>query len=156
MLSYGEKLLRAYVKRCFPLETPLYNFRGSGIKNKDTNSPLEIDIFLPKLMLGFEFHGRQHRTDEYQRFKDKQKRKQAKEKGIILIEIWTLTLEKDIYEIIKEHAPHILIKNPTKHFKAQFKQSAETYRKNIYKMNKKISSSTFVARRSYAKKKTSI
>ncbi|MGL5718445.1 MAG: hypothetical protein ACRCX2_35905 [Paraclostridium sp.] len=146
MLSYGEKLLRAYVKRCFPKHKQLFNFREAGIVNPDTGFPLEIDIFLPELKIGFEFHGRQHKTDESQRNRDKHKRKQCKELGIKLFEIWALTLTQNLYEKIKEEVD-VFVKKPDAKFLLEFKTAAENYKNNIYKMNKGIKSDSFVRRK---------
>lgn len=148
MLSYGEKLLRSFIKRCFPGEDQLFNFRGTGIINPDTQMPLEIDIYLPNIKVGFEFHGRQHKTDQYQRYKDKEKRKQAKALGIELFEIWTATLEQDLYELIRERLPKtIKVTKPKTTFRIQFLERVKEYKKNIYSMNKTLKSSSFVRRR---------
>lgn len=147
MLSKGESLLRAFVKRCFPSYRRLYNFREAGIINPDTGYPLELDIFLPDVKLAFEFHGRQHRTDEEQRERDKHKRKQCKDLQITLIEVWTDTLTQDLFELIKgQIRASIKIVKPQKKFLYEFKHEAEEYKKNIYKMNKKIKSKSFVKR----------
>lgn len=148
MLSYGEKLLRMYVKRCFPKQKQLFNFREAGIINPNTGHPLEIDIYLPDIKVGFEFNGRQHMTDITQRERDKIKRKKCKELGITLFEIWAGTFDKDLFEIIKEGLPcNISVKKPPSDFLIWFKAQSREYKKNIYSMNKKINSSTFVKRR---------
>lgn len=148
MLSYGEKLLRMYVKRCFPKQKQLFNFRDAGIINPNTGHSLEIDIYLPDIKVGFEFHGRQHRTDVDQRERDKIKRKRCKELGITLFEIWTGTFEKDLFSIIKEGLPDgVTAKKPPADFLIWFKSQSKNYKENIYSMNKKINSSTFVKRR---------
>ncbi|MGL5716014.1 hypothetical protein [Cetobacterium sp.] len=148
MLSRGESLLRAFVKRCFPSYRKVFNCRETGIINPDTGFPLELDIYLPDIGLAFEFHGRQHRTDEEQRERDKHKRKQCKTLEITLIEIWTDTLTQDLYDIIKKQIkPSVKIVKPKADFLREFKHEAVEYKKNIYKMNKKIKSNTFVKRR---------
>ena len=150
MLSYGEKLLRGFVTKCFPKQKRLLNYRGAGIINPNTSQPLEIDVYFPNIKLGFEFHGRQHLTDESQRNRDKIKRKQCKEKGIVLIEIYTSNLEDDLYNKIKEKCDehNIKITKPTNTYIHEFNILAHNYKNNIYKMNKKIKSKTFVKRRS--------
>lgn len=147
MLSYGEKLLRAYLKRCFPEEAPVFNCRSLGIVNPETGFPLEIDIYYPGLGIGFEFNGKQHKSCIEQRERDKSKRKQCKEKRIELFEIWTATLEQDIYKLIVERIPGIKITKPKRAFINDFLQKAVEYKKNIYSMNKEIKSSTFINRR---------
>ncbi|MGL5718659.1 MAG: hypothetical protein ACRCX2_36985 [Paraclostridium sp.] len=148
MLSYGEKLLRSYVKRCFPKQKQLFNFRDAGIINPNTGKSLEIDIYLPDIKVGFEFNGRQHKTDESQRERDKIKRKKCKLLGITLIEVWTGTFDKDLFDVFKEAIPDdIKIKKPNSDFLLWFKAQSRAYKDNIYSMNKKIKSSTFVTRR---------
>lgn len=147
MTSAGEKLLRMYIKRCFPGELQIMNDRDAGIINPNTGKALEIDIYLPMIRVGFEFHGRQHRTDEAQRARDKIKRKRAKELGIELFEIWTATLEQDLYTLIRERLPkEIKMSKPDAKFRVFFSAKVAEYKKNIYKMNKKLNSNTFVKR----------
>ncbi|MGL6098863.1 MAG: hypothetical protein ACRC0G_04475 [Fusobacteriaceae bacterium] len=148
MLSYGEKLLRMYVKRCFPKQKQLFNFRDAGIINPTTGRSLEIDIYLPDIKIGFEFNGRQHKTDESQRERDKVKRKKCKELGITLVEIWAGTFDKDLYEVFEKSITNCKeMKRPPSSFLLWFKNQSKAYKENIYSMNKKIKSPTFVARR---------
>lgn len=147
MLSRGESLLRAFVKRCFPNYRKEFNFRKAGIINPDTGFPLELDIYLPEVKIAFEFHGRQHRTDEEQRERDKHKRKQCKTLEITLIEVWTDTLTQDLFEVIKgQIKPSVKLVKPNKKFLYEFKHEADEYKKSIYKMNKKLQSNTFIKR----------
>lgn len=149
--SYGERLLRGFVKKCFPKYQIINNYRGAGIINPDTMQPLEIDIYIHELKLGFEFNGKQHLTDEAQKHRDKIKRQQCKEKGIILITIWTSTLENNLYERIrKECEKHeIEITKPTAKYIREFNYLAHDYKNNIYKMNKKLKNiKSFVKKRS--------
>lgn len=148
--SYGERLLRGFVKKCFPNNQLYYNYRGAGIINPDTNQPLEIDIYIPKYRLGFEFNGRQHMTDLNQKHRDQIKKKQAKEKSIILITIWTSTLENALFEKLKSECDkyNIPISKPTNKYIREFNFLAHEYKNNIYKMNKKLKGkSNFVKRR---------
>ena len=148
--SYGERLLRGFVKKCFPNYELIYNYRGAGIINPDTMQPLEIDIYIHKLKLGFEFNGRQHMTDEAQKHRDKIKREQCKEKGIVLINIWTSTLENNLYERIKTKCDeyNIKITKPTAKYIREFNYLAHEYKNNIYKMNQKLKDTkSFVKRR---------
>lgn len=149
--SYGERLLRGFVKKCFPEFEMLNNYRGAGIINPDTMQPLEIDIYIPKLKLGFEFNGKQHMTLETQKYRDKIKRQQCVEKGIVLITLWTASLENFLYERIKKECEKhgiFCITKPTAKYIREFNYLAHEYKKNIYKMNKEIkSASTFVKRR---------
>lgn len=156
--SYGERLLRGFIKKCFPNTEILNNYRGAGIINPDTSQPLEIDIYLPKIKLGFEFNGKQHMTDEAQKHRDKIKRQQCIEKGIVLITIWTASLENGLYEKIKKecekHGIYNVVK-PTAKYIREFNYLAHEYKKNIYKMNQEIKNSkTFVKRRNKKWSKT--
>ena len=148
-ISYGEKLLRGFVKKCFPKYETLHNYRGAGIINPDTMQPLEIDIYIPGLKLGFEFNGRQHLTDESQRYRDKIKKQQCKKKGIVLITIWTATLTNSLFDKIKFHCDEhgIKIQKPTAKYLREFDILASEYKKNIYKINKTITSKKFVRRK---------
>lgn len=148
--SYGERLLRGFVKKCFPNYELIYNYRGAGIINPDTMQPLEIDIYIHKLRLGFEFNGRQHLTDEAQKHRDKLKKQQCKDKGIILITIWTSTLENNLFEKIKSKCDeyNIEITKPTAKYIREFNYLAHEYKNNIYKMNQKLKDNkSFVRRR---------
>jgi hypothetical protein len=147
MLSYGERLLRSYVKRCFPKKQAVYNCRTAGIINPDTGSALELDIYFSDLNLAFEFHGRQHKTDVEQRRRDAFKRASCKKKGITLLEIWTATLTQDIDKLILEKRPELEIAKLGFKFRSAFREKAENYQKNIYKMNQTLKSATFVKRR---------
>lgn len=136
-LSYGENLLRTYLKKCFPKEERIYNHRELGIINHETGKALELDIYYPALKIAFEFQGTQHRFEE-QKKKDKIKKDFCKKNGIILFCIWTNTLTGNIYELIVEKCPHLKVVKPKKVFLSKFNEWAEEYKKNIYKMNKKI------------------
>lgn len=57
MLSTGERLLREYVSVLFPGERVIYNYRPDWLYG------LELDLFLPRLGLAFEFNGDQHYVD---------------------------------------------------------------------------------------------
>jgi hypothetical protein len=72
------------------------------LKYSTTDEKMELDIFLPKEQLAFEYQGEQHFRDVYglgnhsERIqKDKEKEEQCRLKGIILIKIpywWDKTL----------------------------------------------------------------
>lgn len=144
MLSRGEELLRMFIKRCFPNYKQEYNVRSLGIINPVTKAQLELDIYIPELKIGFEFNGRQHRTDREQAKRDLEKTKQCKQKGIKLIKVWTLTLTNDFYSFLNSKIDEDVMTKPTKKFLNYFQKEADEYKKNIYKMNSKIKSNTFV------------
>ena len=147
MLSFGERLTRKYLKKCFTTEEVIYNFRGAGIINKDTGMPLELDIFYPNLNVAFEFNGRQHKTDLEQKERDKIKKKECKKKGILLFTIWTNDLKTDMYKDIKEKVLNhcgFKIKTPSSTFLKLFEETSEQYKTNIRKLHRKIKNDKFV------------
>lgn len=130
----------------FPKEEVFKNVRLKNIVNPETQKPLELDIYIPSKKIAFEFHGRQHKTDEYQRFKDKIKRKRCKEIGILLFEVWTANLNIELFQKVKEECETFGVKtaNPTAAYKKQFHEIGTEYKKTIYKMNERLNSKTFV------------
>lgn len=147
MLSFGERLTRKYLKKCFLNEKVYYNYRESGIVNDKTGMPLELDIFYPNLLIAFEFNGRQHKTDTEQKERDRIKKIQCKKLGILLITIWAKDLKKDMYKEIRESIfihSNFKIHKPNETFLKLFEEKIEEYKKNIKKLHKKIKSKTFV------------
>jgi hypothetical protein len=70
------------------------NYRHPNLRRQDSHITLELDIFLPKEQLGFEYQGENHYRDIYsmgflwqQRKRDQEKRDICKENGITLIEV---------------------------------------------------------------------
>lgn len=150
MISFGEKLLRKYLKWCFPQEVVKYNFREADIINPNTGKQLELDIYYPKIKVAFEFNGRQHKTDLEQKERDKIKRKECKKKGILLITIWTKDLKHDMYKEIKnkvfDHSGYIISK-PNKNTLETFYLAFHEYRTSISKLHRSVKSDKFVKRR---------
>lgn len=141
-VSRGENLLRMYIKRILPDYKHYYNVRNLGIINKETNMQLEIDIYLPALKLGFEFNGKQHHFEE-QKNKDKIKREFCKKNDIILISIWTNTLDKNLYLYLSKKYPSIPFIKPSYQFLNDFQLEVDKYKKSIAKMNKKLKNYNF-------------
>jgi hypothetical protein len=70
------------------------NYRHERLRFARTESPMELDIFLPSERLAFEYHGEQHYHDikvfgnHWDRMqRDKEKRSACSEEGITLIEV---------------------------------------------------------------------
>ncbi len=71
------------------------DFVNPDLRFSDTGFPMQLDLFLPSLLLAFEYNGRQHYQDVPHRFppqkhyanRDEEKRKACICKGITLIEI---------------------------------------------------------------------
>lgn len=147
MLSFGERLLRKYLKKCFGNEEVEYNYREAGIFNPETHMPLELDLYYPRLMVAFEFQGKQHKTDIEQKKRDKIKKQQCKNKHILLFTIWAKDLKRDLYEKIKdkiEEHSGFKIKAPKEEFLYFYDRVTDEYRKNLTKLHKKIKSKEFV------------
>jgi len=93
MLSNGERLLREYVALLFPGEDVVYNYRPSWLLG------LELDIFLPRINLAFEFNGDQHYVDtefgpcKKQIARDRMKRDLCYKNRVSLVIIEAIDLE---------------------------------------------------------------
>lgn len=73
-ISIGEQNLRLYLKLLYPLNNFHYNIRPTWLKSAKSNRNLEIDIFCPERMEGWEFQWVQHYKDAEQVEKDKEKK----------------------------------------------------------------------------------
>ena len=85
--SYGEQLCRELLKKWFPNDGVLYNYRPMWLKNPATGRNLELDIFYPDLKIAFEFNGIQHKLLQQSR-KDYFKNKKCYELGIMLLSVY--------------------------------------------------------------------
>eukprot|EP01125_Pyxidicula_operculata_P020568 TRINITY_DN7623_c0_g1_i2.p1 TRINITY_DN7623_c0_g1~~TRINITY_DN7623_c0_g1_i2.p1 ORF type:complete len:446 (+),score=38.86 TRINITY_DN7623_c0_g1_i2:744-2081(+) len=98
-----QRWLYASIRKLFPLDTTVHedfnlNTYFSSSENDKVSSPLELDIFVPKYNLAFEYQGEQHYSDQHKAFgpsssmelygiRDKLKQKYCEQQGITLIHI---------------------------------------------------------------------
>jgi hypothetical protein len=78
----------------FTLQEIQENYHHPELQHNESGRPMELDIFLPKERLAFEYQGEQHYHDIYllgsawnQKERDEEKRILCREKKITLIEI---------------------------------------------------------------------
>ena len=96
-VSALQERLFALCKSVFPVSEIYWNYKHPKMLFPDSKKKMEIDVFLPNELLGFELHGKQHREpiehwggeSAFQKglMRDEQKRKAARDIGIKLIEI---------------------------------------------------------------------
>tara|TARA_B100001146_G_C15753590_1_gene252763 strand:+ start:50 stop:394 length:345 start_codon:yes stop_codon:yes gene_type:complete len=86
------------VKTIFPEKEVFFDYKATFMKFKDSNIPMELDIWVPEEKIAFEYQGQQHfapfyrnnfSSDEFEniRRRDKEKRQACKDNDIVLIEI---------------------------------------------------------------------
>ena len=85
--SRSEKDCLDVIKQIIPNEIIIENDR-SQIINHITNQFLELDIYIPTLNKAIEFNGEYWHSFDDQKYRDKQKQIQCKEKSIDLLTIW--------------------------------------------------------------------
>jgi len=81
-----ERKVFKIVKHLLPNENIIENDR-TQIINPLTNHNLELDIWIPELKKAIEFNGEYWHSSDYSKYKDSEKVKQCKEKGINLLVI---------------------------------------------------------------------
>jgi len=135
VLSNGERLLREYVLLLFPGEEALYNYRPVWLYG------LELDVFLPRLSLAFEFNGDQHYVDtdfgpcapQVKRDRNKRHLCREHEVGLVIVEAIDLEYTK-LRSKIKAKARRGALPPMTKQAKSKLgkinKQATE-YRKTL-------------------------
>eukprot|EP01118_Nematostelium_gracile_P001159 TRINITY_DN1119_c0_g3_i1.p1 TRINITY_DN1119_c0_g3~~TRINITY_DN1119_c0_g3_i1.p1 ORF type:complete len:421 (+),score=92.33 TRINITY_DN1119_c0_g3_i1:78-1340(+) len=109
--SSQRRLIRS-IEDLFPDCDVRENYRHPELKSNETNYELELDIFIPKLKIAFEYQGEGHFHDIYVignmnkvRGRDQLKRDMCQQKGITLVEIpywWDFQLESLIGTIKKK------------------------------------------------------
>lgn len=103
-VSHEEKELYNYIKSI--IKTKIYRNRQDIIS--DSSHKYELDIYIPKLKIAFEFNGIYWHSTEYkQKYYHQIKTKLCYEKGIQLIHIWENEWN-DNKELIKQHIKELL------------------------------------------------
>jgi hypothetical protein len=116
----GQQHLLSLLKQLFPNDTIINNARkssGHGIVNPLTGLPLEIDVWIPGLKLGFEYQDESHYnhtekfsdTLERTQTRDNIKRSEMESKGYTLIEIpyWWNARKESLMATIIQHRPDL-------------------------------------------------
>jgi len=85
MISNFEFITKKIFTFLLPNEQVIYNTRPDWLKFKTGNN-LELDIFYPQLKLAIEVNGFSHQHN-FQKERDKFKRKRCRKKGIFLLNI---------------------------------------------------------------------
>jgi hypothetical protein len=97
-LKKNQMRLFEIVKTIFPEKEVFFDYKATFMKFKDSNIPMELDIWVPEEKIAFEYQGQQHfapfyrnnfSSDEFEniRRRDKEKRQACKDNDIVLIEI---------------------------------------------------------------------
>lgn len=94
--SKGERLVRRILERRY--NNMQYNVRPETLINPKTGRRLELDIYMPKNKLAFEFQGSQH-SNHYQSFKDEVKKQWCHKNKIHLRVVWA----KGLIKLAKEY-----------------------------------------------------
>ena len=105
MLSRGEYKLKQLLDCLLPDENYIDNFRPDWLCNPSTGANLELDRYYPKLKIGIEFNGPQHRKqyNPYQWHKDHIKKHLCAKQQVIRLVFYAneLTLPQ-IYQKLQD------------------------------------------------------
>lgn len=114
--SKTQEQLMASLQALLPNTEVQSNFKHSQLIYSTTGRPMEVDVFVPSLSLGFEYQGKHHYFgnllfggDMAFYHKDEEKRKVCEKAGITLIEIpywWDLDVDS-LRATIHQHRPDI-------------------------------------------------
>ncbi len=109
-------VLLSLTKHLHVLEV-IENYYHPQLVRDDTGRLMQLDVYLPKERLAFEYQGEQHYYDVYalgqlwaQKESDKEKRTLCKNQGITLIEVpyWWDFQKSSLVATIHQVAPHII------------------------------------------------
>lgn len=98
-ISASEKKMKKYLDKMYQDCEYLDNVRPDWLINPKTGWSLELDRYYPALRIAFEFQGLHHRDDEYQRYKDRIKKKTCKNKKIRMV--WIMSEDIKSFEKFK-------------------------------------------------------
>lgn len=91
--SKPQKSIERILRSIFPFDEISTNFRHPQLVHSKSNFHVELDIWIPKYRLAFEYHGEQHFRETFnqslshQIARDETRRSQCQELDITLIEI---------------------------------------------------------------------
>lgn len=125
--SLGEEILRELIGVRYKGSKILYNHRPESLRNPKTGRKLELDIYLPKKRLAYEFQGSQH-ANYYQSFKDEVKVAWAHKHKVKLIVVWG----KDLIKTAKYFASYGC------RYSDELTQKIIAYHAKTYWINKKL------------------
>lgn len=130
-MSYGQQLTKQFLERLL-FEPFLEEYRPDWLFG------MELDFFFPSLNFAVEFNGDQHYydTDHFgssakQRARDSRKRAICKERGVILLTLQAIDLQKGvIVRKLKFHLPNVKRRKVWKR-QSQLERDAIAYRKSL-------------------------
>lgn len=107
--------MKELLSLALPNEEFVENFRPDWLKNPATGANLELDRYYPRLLLGFEFNGPQHRKEigEKQWERDKLKKHLCAKHGVLRIVFYwgELSMKRVVEKISDSHLMRASWKN---------------------------------------------